>query len=331
MTFFTLRPATPADLPAAVALFNRASRAVTGRDDVTLEEQRTEWSDPILSLRDDTRVAVTPDGAMIGCVEVWNSAPFVQAWVLGRVEPSLRGQGIGTALMAWAEERVRARIAQAPPDARVVMRASALASDEPGVALLRGAGFQPVRHFWTMRRELDTPPPAPVWPAGIVVRGMQPGEEPAMLRADIDAFRDHYGFVERPFEDEFARWQHHVAGDPYFDPSLYFLAWDGDQIAGICLCAARTTDDPESGWVYSLGVRRPWRRRGLGMALLYHAFGELRARGCRRVGLGVDASSLTGATRLYERAGMHSFRERIHFEKELRPGTELATTALAAE
>jgi ribosomal protein S18 acetylase RimI-like enzyme len=79
------------------------------------------------------------------------------------------------------------------------------------------------------------------------------------------------------------------------------------------------------GWVNSLGVRRPWRRKGVAEALLYHAFAELRRRGRTGVSLGVDASSLTGATRLYEKVGMREIRQTIFFEKELRPGADLAT------
>ncbi len=82
------------------------------------------------------------------------------------------------------------------------------------------------------------------------------------------------------------------------------VAWDGDEIAGLSLCRSSEGGDPDLGWVDILAVRRPWRRRGLALALLLHSFHELRARGRPRVGLGVDAENLTGAVRLYERAGM---------------------------
>ncbi len=84
------------------------------------------------------------------------------------------------------------------------------------------------------------------------------------------------------------------------------------------------------GWVGSLSVRRPWRRRGLGLALLLHSFHALQERGKARVGLGVDAQNLTGATRLYEKAGMHSDprRQWSVYEKELRPGIELSVQTM---
>ena len=97
------------------------------------------------------------------------------------------------------------------------------------------------------------------------------------------------------------------------------------------LCHPKVVEDPDMGWVDVLGVRRPWRRRGLALALLHHTFGEFYQRGKRKVGLGVDAQSLTGATRLYEKAGMHVQRQYATYEKELRPGEELSTQSVEDE
>ncbi len=94
------------------------------------------------------------------------------------------------------------------------------------------------------------------------------------------------------------------------------------------LCHPKTAEDPEMGWVDSLGMRRPWRRRGLALVLLHHSFGEFYRRGKCKVGLEVDAQSLTGATRLYEKAGMHVDRQYANYEKELRPGGDLSTQSL---
>ncbi|MEP6893649.1 MAG: GNAT family N-acetyltransferase, partial [Gaiellaceae bacterium] len=117
----------------------------------------------------------------------------------------------------------------------------------------------------------------------------------------------------RPY-DEWAR--RHVEAS-LVDSSLQFLAWDGDEIAGVCLCAPHQSLQPGFGWVDVLGVRPPWRRRGLALALLTHAFEELRVRGFARVGLGVDAESTTGALELYEQAGMHVAKREDTFERTL--------------
>ena len=128
-----------------------------------------------------------------------------------------------------------------------------------------------------------------------------------------EAFANHWGFVPLPFE-EYAHW--HFAGES-FDLSLHFVASAGDTVAGAVLCNAR----PDMGFVQTLGVRRAFRRGGLGMALLRHAFGQFYARGQRHIGLEVDAQSPTGAVRLYERAGMRVAREWITYEKIIQAGT----------
>jgi len=99
---------------------------------------------------------------------------------------------------------------------------------------------------------------------------------------------------------------------------------DGDEIAGVAYCSPRFGGDPEIGIVETLGVRRPWRSQGIALALLHHAFGEFYRRGHKRVGLHVDTHNLSGATRLYKKAGMHVVQEFTFYEKELRPGEELA-------
>jgi hypothetical protein len=63
--------------------------------------------------------------------------------------------------------------------------------------------------------------------------------------------------------------------------------------------------------------------------MLHHTFAQFYQRGIRKVGLGVDGQSLTGATRLYEKAGMHPVYEETLYEKELRSGVELATQSLS--
>jgi len=173
-----------------------------------------------------------------------------------------------------------------------------------------------------MKIEMGAPAPAPVWPAGIGVRTNVPGiDDRAMYEADQEAFQDHYGYVPVSLET----WLHLIKTCPDFDPVLFFLAIDlaTGEIAGVSLCAPYLTESPDTGYLADLGVRRPYRRKGLGLALLRHTFGELYRRGTTKVSLAVDSDSLTNAVALYERAGMHVYREFHRYEKELRPGREL--------
>jgi ribosomal protein S18 acetylase RimI-like enzyme len=93
------------------------------------------------------------------------------------------------------------------------------------------------------------------------------------------------------------------------------------------VCSAQAYDDPEAGDVMELAVRRPWRRHGIAMALLHHSFAALWQRGKKSVMLGVDADSLTGATRLYQKVGMRIVHKWYIYQKELLPGLELSTQA----
>jgi mycothiol synthase len=194
--------------------------------------------------------------------------------------------------------------------------------------LFERAGYQLIRHSLRMVIELTEEPAEAEWPDGITVRTVDIEKELRAVAWVIrEAFQDHWGHDETPFEQELERWQHWVTTDPEFDPTLWWLAMDGEEIAGVSLGRSKMNDDPAMGWINSLGVRRPWRRLGLGLALLQQSFGEFYRRGRQRVGLGVDAQNLTGALRLYERAGMRSDPKWQHlvYEKELRPGVDLRT------
>lgn len=324
---YIVRAATLDDAETATTLFNACHRALTGGDSHTVEDVRRMWQAPGFHLETDTRLVCTPDGRLVGYASVRHAEPHVLVHVWTRVHPDYVDQGISAVLLRWAEGRARQAIPLAPAEARVFMAHGGLSTDEALWAALREAGFEQARRFWDMLIEMDEAPPAPQWPDGLTVRAMVRGQdERAIVHAVRESFRDHWGYIERPFEEEFEQVMHLLDHNADFDPSLWFLALDGNEIAGVCLCSSKTNEDPHKGWVNSLGVRRPWRRQGLGLALLRHAFAEFFRRGTHKVGLGVDAQSLTGATRLYEKAGMHVQRQLHLYEKELRPGVDLSTS-----
>jgi GNAT superfamily N-acetyltransferase len=130
-----------------------------------------------------------------------------------------------------------------------------------------------------------------------------------------EAFADHW--EHRPMT--FDRWLHDYQTHPGYDRGLWFLAVDGDDIAGGVICERFTSEEPDCAWVDDVAVRRPWRRRGVALALLLHAFGVLYGRGIRKAALTVDSNSPTRATGLYERAGMQMERSIDVFGKEVVP------------
>ncbi|MBA2289143.1 MAG: GNAT family N-acetyltransferase [Chloroflexia bacterium] len=158
-------------------------------------------------------------------------------------------------------------------------------------------------------------PPSPAWPDGIEVQTLVAGEGERLFYSTLEeAISDHWGHVPTSFVSWKNRRMRHG-----FDPGVWFLAVADSEPAGAAICSI----SENIGWVDSLGVRRPWCKRGVGLALLQHAVGEFRRRGLQRVALGVDAASPTGATRLYERAGLTVAQQHATYAKELRPGIAL--------
>lgn len=328
---YKIRPAQMDDLEQAVAMFNACSEAMTGAPEFTVERYRREWLAPGFNLEEDTRLVLTAENQIVGCIEIWTLLdPPVHPWVWARVHPEFEGQGIGTAMMTWGKERAyKAAIRRVPEGIRIAMYSGTIASHAPSKDLLEGFGMDLLRQNLRMQIELSEPLPDPAWPEGIRVRAYRhPDDSEATYRAQIDAFEDHWGYIETPFEQGFQQWLHFNVDQESFNPSLWYLALDGDQIAGIALCQPQADDDPDLGWVEVLGVLRPWRGQGLGLALLHHSFNAFHERGQYGVGLGVDAQSLTGATRLYEKAGMHVERHYSTYELQLRSGRELRKQSL---
>jgi mycothiol synthase len=330
---YTVQPATMADLEMAVDLFNVCSMALEGVKDYDVERLADEWKQPGFDLAANTRMVFAADGQLVGYYEVVGRGTNVSLFPWGRIDPMHLDKGVGDYLLAWAEQRSRQMMAQAPPEARVVMISHPLALDTELRSLVERAGFRLVRHSLWMVIELAEKPAEAQWPAGITVRTVNVDQDlPALVTAVREAFRDHWGHVEAPFEQELERWRYRIGEDKELAPTLCWLAMDGEEIAGANLCRPRMSDDPAMGWVESISVRRPWRHRGLGLALLQHAFGEFYRRGQQRVGLAVDAQSLTGAVGLYERVGMRSDpkRQYCNYQKELRPGVDLRTQTVEA-
>ncbi len=331
---YTIRPARMEDAAAVAAAINAHSQDVLGIDAMDEEELIQDWQEPDYDMDKLTRVVIAPDGSIIAYGELWDRfATHTRPDAYVRVHPDHRGLGIGTFVTNWVEGVARKRIELADPAYKVSLVAQAYASDAPSLALLDNLGYRMTRVFTRMIIDLDGDLPEPVWSEGIDVVSMAEygtgvDDYRAVCEADVEAFRDHWGVVEQPFEEQFKMFLHNSLHNDRHDPSVWFLAMDGDQIAGFALNNPRDSLGEDVAWVQSLGVRRPWRRRGIALALLHHTFGVFAGRGCRQVGLSVDSQNLTNATALYEKAGMRKLNQLTLMEKTLRPGIELITIEL---
>ena len=299
---FNIRAPSPGDAEAVNDLVAALDTAVQGFTDSTVEDIRDEWND--LDLGNDAWLVEDARGLVVGyaSVELRGEDTLVAD---AYVHPQAWGRGIGAALVRLTEARAHERGVS-------VIRNAVLARDASARSLLERLGYRDARHFYRMAIELDAPPPEPVWPAGVEVEPFAVDSAREVYEAVEEAFADEWGHERASFDD----WRRRRLERDDFDPGLWFVAREGSEIAGAVLCNAKRWD---MGWVASLAVRKPWRRRGLGLALLRQAFGEFYRRGERVVGLGVDTENPTGATRLYERAGMCVTWEAVVYEKELTP------------
>ncbi len=306
---YTFRPPTPADLEPVVQLVREAELVDYGEAEDRSEEIGIVWQ-----LMDPERDAwIVEDGERrVVASGVVRLRAITRIRSFAVVSPAHTGRGIGTELLRRIEARAQELAEQAPAGETVTLSQDAAPSNEAARALLERHGFELVRHFWKMGIDLADEPSEPVWPERIRRETMAPGQEREVFDACEDAFQDHWGFVPHAYEE----WRAWTVERESFDPSLWLIARDGDEIAGVSLCYVGEGEG--EGWVSVLGVRRPWRRRGLGMALLLESLRELRRRGMPRGALGVDSENPTGATRLYERAGMHVVHQSDSYSKDLR-------------
>lgn len=302
-----LRPHQASDLSELVRIGNAANEA-DGVEERSSEAGLANW---LLTSRanytpEDDLVVATVGGQVVGhgwvdWVETTDGKREYRT--RGHVDPAWRRQGVGSAILAHNEARLLEIAAGHPDDLPRVFGSFAPERRVGAVALITGAGYQPVRYFFDMVRPTLDDVQLPPLPEGLEIRPVIDVEGYRRLfAADAEAFLDHWGGFDAS-EATFQQWLR----DPNFDPSLFVIAWDGDEIAGGVINAI----DPEEnealhrkrGLLDSVFVRRPWRRRGLASALVGRSLALLRDRGMTSALLGVDADNPTGALGVYERAG----------------------------
>jgi ribosomal protein S18 acetylase RimI-like enzyme len=204
----------------------------------------------------------------------------------------------------WAEDEAQER---SLPEVRLYF-----AEGHELESVVARRGYSHWHSSFRMETELDEPA-APELPAGIEAGPYRDQDAETLRHALNEAFAlDPTWNALTP--ELFRSWYLESRG---FEPALWSLAWDGDRLAGFSLAYRGRGSDETLGWIGTLGVREPWRRRGLGEALLRTSFRQLWERRFHRAGLGVDARNVTGALRLYERAGMRQIHRSNGWSKRL--------------
>jgi mycothiol synthase len=313
---YRVRPPVIDDGPAVVDMINEETRALAGVSFTSLDWVAAPWTAPGVDLERDYGIVLDPGGKLAGYFFVESEPPHTSVFSIGCVALAYHGRGLGGAMVAELERRAMRYAAQAPAGEQVTWRMGALA-EEPMVArLLTQHGFEERRVFWVMKRPFGGPVPPAADVPGIEFGLVAPGGEPDVYDCLAEAFEDHYGDGMPPLDV----WMHtHVTAAEHHDPSLWHVARRDGRVVGALLGQLAASEDPELGYVSLFGVRRAERGRGIGQSLLLRSFAQLQERGCGGAMLYVDSESTTGATRVYERAGMTAQPRFSNWERVIRP------------
>jgi mycothiol synthase len=301
---YEIRPATLDDLDAVAAVMRAVDADVTGGSDLDADMIRDLWSSPGIDLALDAWVVFTGDAVVAYAHVQEDGATRLKGW--GDVHPDHRDRGIGSVILERAEARATERFVAVPEG---VLDLAAADGNDEAARLMRSRGFEYARSFRHMQIDLGGSPVDPGEPPdGIEIRWIEPERDlPEIHATFVDAFRDEWGYREVPFEE----WKGNEVDTPSFDPDFWFIAEDESGSVG----AVSGLIWGELGWVGELGVRKPWRGRGIAAALLRRSFLTFGSRGLTRVRLNVDAENPTGAVALYERVGMRKVRGWDIYEK----------------
>lgn len=309
----------PDDYTHFTRLVNASSRG-EGNDRVeTVEGFASNYSH--LERCDLTRdlVVAEVDGLAVGYSRVtWDQepdGPRVYRQVCF-VDPEFGGRGVGGALLAWNEDRLREIAAEHEDVPEKLLEAWANDGNAAATALIRGAGFDPITYMAEMIRPTVSDLPDHPLPESLEIRPVREEDIRTIWDADIEAFRDHWGYVE-PTEEDYQRFLEFE----YHDPTLWKIAWDDEGVAGQVKSFINTAQNEEygraRGWTEAISTSRRWRRRGVAKALIVESIRELAARGMTEVALGVHTENPNGAYQLYESLGYEVVQTWTTYRKPL--------------
>ncbi|HVH47668.1 MAG TPA: GNAT family N-acetyltransferase [Labilithrix sp.] len=249
-------------------------------------------------------VVVEVDGLPVAYSRVWwdleADGPHVYKHFC-ILDPAVEGRGIDAALFAWNEERLRA-IGGGHDVEEQLLEVWSNDRNAAANALIRGAGYEAITYSAEMVRPTVDDLPDHSLPDGLEIRPVRDEDIRTIWEADVEAFRDHWGFVEQTEAD----YQRFLAF-PYMDTTLWKIAWDDEGPAGQVKSFVDTAQNAEHGlkrgWTESISTSRRWRRRGVAKALIVESIRELAARGMTEVALGVHTENPNGAYDLYAGLG----------------------------
>lgn len=315
------RVAGEEDYPAMASVSNTSWEVDLVDVHTTVDDLREMFSQPVNFDPVEDAIVVELDGRIVGYARIsWKRklndliaySPFVV------LLPECRGHGIREAMLRYCEDRARKYSQSQPQPARKVLEAWARTDGNSWKSLLERSGYSPSWHLFEMVREnLHDIPDYPL-PEGMEIRPVTPENLRTIWDAAKEALRDENNFTEENWDDlAFER----LPSDHRFQPELWQIAWDGDEVVGgvhnIIDRAENEGLGRKWGHTEQIFVRRNWRGRGIARALIARSLKVVRDCGMEAATLDVDVANPSRALRVYESLGYRMCREFTFYRKSL--------------
>ncbi len=268
---------------------------------------------------------VEVNGGVVGYCRCWWEVEGSGKWIgfqFGNVLPEWRRKGIGSTLLRFTEQRLSQVARQLkengelPADAECWLDNFLSSSEIDRAQLIERRGYQVIRYTFDMVRPNLEDIPNLQLPAGVEVRPVEASHLRQIWDASNEAFRDHWGYIPDPWEGFEG-----FVNSPDYDPTLWRVAWQGDQVVGMVLSFIDRDQNEiygrKRGYTENICVRRPWRKQGVAKALIALSLMVLKERGMTEAGLGVDSQNTSGALQLYEHMGYQVVKRGTIYRKNI--------------
>ena len=319
----SLTSATVDDAPEIHDLYRRWERYWNVPLVTPFDEVAEIFADPHLEPDLDARM-VRHEGRVVafGFVShIPSGNRLERVFLPGKVDPVMRGCGIGRRLLAWQIERAVEKLRTCDPELPWYVRLEEWEWVDDAHHLFRRFGFAPARWFEDMVRPLDTPLDVAV-PPGVEILPWSESTPEETLRVSNASFADHWGSTERTLDS----WKHTLSSSSV-RLDLSYVARAAGELIGICLNYHVPEDTKATGrvdgWIAHLGVLSEWRRRGVAAALIAQSTRAFREVGFTHAMIGVDTANPSGASRLYRKLGFDPLHRSVTYQLQIHPaGTE---------
>ena len=312
------------DYPKMLAVIDAAALADNDQTSTTVEDIKNDYQHLTNSDPEKDMLFAEVNGDVVAYSRVaWFTEEKPEKTVYTHfvhIHPQFRNKGLEKVMIHWCEDRLTAIAEEKPQNGPCLFQTFSNNLKPDLSKILEDLGYQPVRYFFEMSRDLIELPEADL-PEGVEVRPVVKEDIHKIWKASVEAFRDHWGFVE-PSEEDFDGYKN----SKYFQPDLWQVAWHKDEVVGSVLNYIdqdyNQKYNKKRGWTEEITTHREWRRKGIAGALIVRSMAMHKAKGMEEVALGVDTNNLTGALRLYKRLGYEEDKTMMSYRKPMQKSEE---------